>query len=199
MLPTVVLLAHIGGTNSFQRRDTRNMLRRTALPPSATQTHRPMPFQMRLSVQALAIAGIVLSASAEAQSTSSAVAITRPGFGVSTQRDLSMLPRNPDGQHVLVVDRLTVSRDFEWPAPLRDPHDGNYARTGAIVGALATGVASAIIVGLFAKRDCDPGLCGSEFQRGALVGGGVGLAAGGVLGWLIGAEIARPAPATPPQ
>lgn len=65
----------------------------------------------------------------------------------------------------------------------------NYARRGAIIGALGTGTIAALVSGYYAKRDCDPGLCDSEFRRGAFVGGVVGLAAGGVLGWLIGSAI----------
>jgi hypothetical protein len=163
------------------------------------------------SVRGLLVASIVCSASANAQPAVSAVAVALPGAAPSrmVERSWASVKNNIDQrldrdaagvQSNDVLPSSAATLRFEFPsAPLRDPHDGNYARQGAIVGALVTGVASAVIVGLFAKRDCDPGLCGSEFQRGALVGGGVGLAAGAVLGWLIGAEIARPAEPLPPS
>ncbi len=75
-----------------------------------------------------------------------------------------------------------------YPVP-REVVVRNYARRGAIIGALGTGTIAALVSGYYAKRDCDPGLCDSEFRRGAFVGGVVGVAAGGVLGWLIGSAI----------
>ena len=166
-----------------------------------------MPFRTCLSVHALIVAGVVCSGSAGAQQSTSAVAIARPGAAPHmVERSWTAVKHNIDqasdrsaGMPAAIDFRFTTLRhDPQIPVPQRDPHDGNYARRGAIIGALATGVATAVIVGLFAKRDCEPGLCGTEFQRGALVGGGVGLAAGGVLGWLIGAEISRPQQALPP-
>jgi hypothetical protein len=87
----------------------------------------------------------------------------------------------------LATSRPLGNRSEPW----QELQPQNYGKRGAIIGALVTGATSAIVVGLFAQRDCEPGLCGSEFGRGALVGGGVGLAAGAVLGWFVGSAIDR--------
>ena len=77
------------------------------------------------------------------------------------------------------------------PIPHQEAHDGNYAIPGAIIGAVVTGTLSAVLMGKYAKRNCRPGFCSSDFERGALVGGSVGIAGGGVLGWIVGSSIAR--------
>lgn len=87
------------------------------------------------------------------------------------------------------VGRLEFTALPTWPN--QESHDGNYARRGAIIGAVTTGAVTAFLMGHYAKRNCQPGFCGSDFGRGALVGGSVGLAGGGVLGWIIGSSIAR--------
>jgi hypothetical protein len=144
------------------------------------------------------VASLTLSPVIHAQPlTSRAVALTSPARSTSstivTTRDV-VNHKNEQSTGILFTRDVT-----DTPAPdFPDPHDGNYAKPGAIVGALTMGVGLAVIFGLFTKRDCNPGFCGTEFQRGALVGGGVGLAAGGVLGWLIGSSIERPAPAVAP-
>lgn len=194
MLPTVVLQAHIGGTSrSGAFASGLSAVANDAVVP-VPLTPRHMIRQVCSPVQALVAASFLLAIPASAQPAANQVAITT--------RSLSVLPtlHQPQpavngnfAQRTLLSTPLLVARDGSRTLRL-DPHDGNYAKRGAIVGALTTGVASAIVVGMFAKRDCEPGLCGSEFQRGALVGGGVGLAAGSVLGWLIGSEIARPQP-----
>jgi hypothetical protein len=139
-----------------------------------------------LQIAALAFLG----SSAAAQST-----ISRPGA--------LAIARVSSAFSAPVVDSTTLplvrSPRFGVPAasfalpgsPIPQAHDANYARRGAFIGAVVTGVTAAVVMGHFARRDCEPGLCGSEFGRGALVGGAVGLAAGGVLGWLIGSEIER--------
>lgn len=153
------------------------------------------------SIPALALFALPFSADvAQSQSTTGPGA-SRASLSVALQAPAALSYRMDAAPPVIGAGDATATRRATtirhlsqqqvpmWPK--QEAHDGNYARHGALIGAITTGALSAFLMGHYAKRNCQPGFCGSDFERGALVGGSVGIAGGGVLGWIIGSSIAR--------